>query len=371
MISRRRFLKMSAAGVLLLGASPMFAQGNLISGEYFLIGDGVRGDASLFGLTPYTSQPGRVRIWRFNQNEALEIKLPFLPHSFVAHPNNPHRVITFEKWGRHLAEIDLATISVVRVTQAERGRRFFGHGAHSGRFIYATQMDDKRGAGIVSVIDSADHKVVNEFETNGAFPHDCQWLPSTDTLLIVNSRRNNNQKTLDENFSSLVWMDSKTGECLKQLFIETKEFGYAHLAQSAAGFVVLSGSYDAPEGSSLPLLSTIHPDESVHLFDMLSNTQEHLQGEALGLYLDEQNDAVTVTLPRSSIIQVWNYRTGNLVHQIKADEPRGLAYSIEHHKLLASSAQTKKFLMLDNSLNGTHTALSLGGNGSHLYRLYM
>ena len=164
-------------------------------------------------------------------------------------------------------------------------------------------------------------------------------------------------------------MDAKTGKCLKQLFIETKEFGYAHLAQSAAGFMVLSGSYDVPEGSSLPLLSTIHPDESVHVLDMLDNTQERLQGEVLSLYLDEHNDEVTVTLPHSSAIQVWNYRTENLVHQIKTDEPRGLAYSIAHHKLIASSAQTKNFMMLDNSLNGTSTALGLGGNGSHLYRL--
>ncbi len=374
MISRRRFLWVSAASVagMLCGSSLLAAENNPIAGECFLIGDGVPGDASLFGLTTYSSRPGRVKIWRFGQDEVLEIKLPFLPHSFVAHPRAPHRVITFEKWGRHLAEIDLASMAMVRVTQAQSGRRFFGHGAHSGDSIYATQMDDDRGRGIVSVLDAANHKVMEEFETLGAFPHDCQWLPDSDTLLIVNSRRSGTQNRLSENFSSLIWMDAKTGKCLNQLFIKTQAFGYAHLAQSAEGFMVLSGSYLAPHGRAQPLLSVIRPDGVVQALNLASNSQAPLQGEALSLYLNEDDDQVTVTFPKSSRIQVWNYRTAEFIQQIKIGEPRGLAYSMERRALIASSAQTKDFLIVDKRLkltSATPAASNLGGNGSHLYRL--
>lgn len=371
MISRRRFLGMSAASAAGMWVAPtLFAgQDKPIPGECFLIGDGARGDASLFGTTPYSSQPGGAKIWRFGQKETVEIRLPFFPHSFVSNPNVPHRIITFEKWGRHLAEIDLKTMTVQRVTQAGAGKRFFGHGAHSGNYIYATQMDDAGGRGVVAVLESADHKVVQEFETRGAFPHDCQWLPGSDTLLIVNSRRSVTKGALPENFSSLVWMDAKTGKCLKQHFIETREFGYAHLAQSADGYMVLSGSYDNPQGGSQPLLSVINPDGSVQNLDLMHDAPEPIQGEVLSLYLDEHDAQVTATLPNASKIQVWNYRTGKFVRQIRVGEPRGLAYSTGQHKLLVSSAQTKSILMLDSSFNAVPVAQNLGGTSSHLYRL--
>lgn len=376
MISRRRFLEMfaSSAAAMLFGTSLFADQGlaerdSLIAGEYFLIGDGARGGESLFGLTPYSSQPGAVRIWRFGQGEVLEIKLPFFPHSFAAHPNASHRVITFEKWGRHLAEIDLATMSVVRVTQARSGRRFFGHGAHSGEYIYATQMADEGMRGIVSFMDSADHKVVHEFETQGAFPHDCQWLPGTNTLLIVNSRRSGKQEALPENYSSLVWMDAKAGKCLKQLFVETREFGYAHLAQSADGYMALSGSYDVPQGGSQPLLSVIRPDGSVHTLNIAASTHEQLKGEVLSLYLDAHDARLTATLPNAFKIQSWNYRTGKFIRQIKTGEPRGLSYSMGQRKLVASSVKTKGFLMLDNRLNAMPVASGFGGAGSHICRI--
>lgn len=377
MISRRRFLRASTASAagLLLG-TPFLAWSDVsraapvsISGEYFLVGDGARGGETLFGATPYTSRPGRVRLWRFGQERVLEIPLPFLPHSFVPHPDLPHRVVTFEKWGMHLAELDLKTLAVVRVTRAERGRRFFGHGVHAGRHIYATQMDDDRGRGLVSVLDAATHRVVREIETQGAFPHDCRWLPDPGALLVVNSRRTAARREADVNFSSVVWLDVETGKCLKQVFIETREFGYAHLTRSAEGFVVLAGSYDPPKGASRPLLSVVGPDGLVRVLRPAPNA---LKGEVLSLYLDETRSLVAATLPGSSRIQVWNYRTGELVRQIGLGEPRGLAYSSEKNRLLVTSARLSGFLTLDEhfvSPDPKAFAQGLGGNGSHLCRL--
>lgn len=348
---------------------PATAQGlvapvnSLNSGEYFLIGDGARGAASLAGSTPYSSLPGSVRIWQFGQRELRKISLPFFPHSFAAHPNEPQRIITFEKWGRHLAEIDLATLRVLRVTEAAPGKRFFGHGVHAGAYIYATQMDDAVGRGIVAVLDSSDHHVVHEFDTHGIFPHDCQYLAGSDTLLIVNSRHHRDSDRAN-NFSSLVWMDAKTGHCLKQVFILSKAFGYAHLAQSQDGYKVLSGSHDLTKGGSQPILAVLHPDDTVQVLDVGAGAQEKLSGEILSLFVDDVE--VTATLPNAGRIQVWNYRSGKFLRQYKMAEPRGLAYAPEQHKLLVSSALTKDLLRMDEL---QRVALGLGGNGSHLYQL--
>lgn len=350
------------------GIAAPFAHDAIAAGEYFLIGDGVRGRESLFGSTRYSAQPGRVRVWRFGQDRVLEIGLPFLPHAFVAHPDIPWRVISFEKWGRHLAEIDLKALAVVRVTPARPGVRFFGHGAHSGRYIYATQMDDARGRGLVAVMDAVNHELVREIETQGVFPHDCQWLPGSDTLLVVNSRRTRVQAKNSGNFSSVVWLDGKTGKCEKQIFVNTREFGYAHLARSAEGMVLLAGSYDVPDGGSQPLMSKVLPDGSIHVFDLKGFS---LRGEALGLYLNETDKLVAATFPVSSRIQIWNYVTEKFIRQIEAGEPRGLAYSTEANKLLVSSAQTRSFLTLEDHRMPADIATvapGFGGTGSHLFR---
>lgn len=305
------------------------------------------------------------------QDRVLEIGLPFLPHAFVSHPNLPQRVFAFEKWGRHLAEIDLKALAVVRVTQARPGVRFFGHGAHSGEYIYATQMDDARGRGLVAVMDTANHKLVRELETQGAFPHDCQWLPGSDTLLVVNSRRTPVQTQNSANFSSIVWLDVKTGRCEKQIFIKTREFGYAHLVRSAEDIVLLAGSYAVAGRGSQPLMSRLLPDGSVQAFDLAGFS---LRGEALSLYLNETDKLVVATFPGSSRIQVWNYATGKFIRQIEAGEPRGLAYSTEAKKLLVSSAQARSFLALEHHRmpSGVVTlAPGFGGTGSHLFRMYL
>jgi hypothetical protein len=375
-ISRRRFLQRTAAaaaGVIAgpsLPARPDAARaGAALGGECFLIGDGARAHASLFGAVPYTPQPGRIRIWRYGQERVAEIPLPFLPHAFAADPRDAQRVVTFEKWGRHMAEIDLKTMGVVRVTQAGPHRRFFGHGTHTGEYLYATQMDDKAGRGLVCVMDAASHKVLGEFDTRGAFPHDCHWLPGSNTLLVVNSRRSGERKQVHGNFSSVVWLDADSGACRKQIFIATREFGYAHLAHAADGYVVLAGSYDPPQGGSRPLLAAIRPDGAVRAFDLPA---AGLQGEALGLYLDEPDRLVAVTLPRAARIQIWNYASGKLQRQIELGEPRGLAYAQQQNTLLVSSARTRGFLGLDGHLAASDSrtfAPGMGGNGSHLLRL--
>jgi uncharacterized protein len=377
MISRRRFLQQSVSSLagLLYGPSIMLqssitlaAQNGLASGEIFLIGDGKRGSESLFGSSAYVPTPGRIRIWRFGQAQAMEIGLPFFPHSFASHPNAPHRVITFEKWGRHLAEVDLETLSVVRITQAKPGRRFFGHGAHAGKYFFATQMDDERGRGLVSVMDAANHTVVQEFETQGVFPHDCQWLPGTNTLLIVNSRRTHNRDEARGNHSSAVWLDVETGKCSKQIFIETPEFGYAHFTRSTDEFVVLAGSYEPAKGGSRPLLSVISPNGTAHALGL---SDIPLQGEALSLYLNEADKLVAATLPASSQIQVWNYLTGEFIRKIEIEEPRGLIHSTELDELLISSAGTNSLMVIDNKFTRSPKIIAprIGGSGSHLYRI--
>ncbi len=96
MNSRRRFLRTSAASAAgVFCGSSLFAWSDSSSaardawaaGEHFLNGDGARGSESLFGSVSYSSRPGRVKIWRFGQNNGLEINLPFL---HVDRINGPH-----------------------------------------------------------------------------------------------------------------------------------------------------------------------------------------------------------------------------------------------------------------------------------------
>ena len=167
----------------------------------------------------------------------------------------------------------------------------------------------------------------------------------------------------------MVWLDVETEKISKQIFIETPEFGYAHFARSSDGYIVLAGSYDTPKSGSQPLLSVINPDMSIRALQLPDNS---LRGEALSLYLNETEKLMVTTLPVASKVQIWNYQSGRFLRQIEIEEPRGLAHSTGQNKLLVSSARTNGFMALDSQLalrTANPFATSLGGSGSHLYRL--
>jgi len=372
--SRRQFLLLSALSVEgLFGTSNAYSTaGNRMEGEYFLLGDGVRGNETLSGGKRYISRPGRVIIWRYKQQLSEAVNLSFLPHSFAAHPAMPHRVVTFEKWGKHMAEVDLLTKRVVRVTQAPHGRRFFGHGVHAGQYIYATQMDDERGRGLVAVMDGVDHSVLYEYETQGVYPHDCQLQKDGTTLLLVNSRSHAGVNAPPDSRSSLVWMDMRSGTCLKQQFIGGGRYGYAHFVHTADEYIVLSGSHNLASGSSAPLLAIIRPDGSEQILDVEAAAAETLRGEVLSLFVDEHEGELFATLPNANRLQIWNYHGGKLLRQINFVEPRGLAYSDELKSVLASSAQDKKLYLPGQTGNKQSDMSPLpghAGNGSHIFRL--
>lgn len=372
MIPRRVFFH-SIAGSLLGLLSPNAAKAlpaghaNLESGELFLIGDGVRSGAMLPVATRSASHPGRVKVWRPGQRQTIAIPLPFFPHAFATRPSRPQRVFTFEKWGSHMAEIDLVDLTVVRITRAREGTRFFGHGVCSDEYVYVTQMDDVNKRGVICVMDAQSHAVVHEFNSLGTFPHDCQWLPDSNTLMVVNSR-GNAYAANKENRSSIVWLDALAGQCTRQVFVDTNEFGYAHLARSADGFVIVAGSYDRKQHDSRPLLSIFAPDSSLGILEL----SRSLRGEALSIYLDENRSLAAVSFPLSSCIQIWNYRTRELLAQIPLSEPRGVVHSTKLAKAIFSSATTKGFFKLDTEPGATiatSVASGVGGNGSHITRV--
>jgi hypothetical protein len=371
MITRRRFLELSAviaAGTLLPGLARA-ASGAGASDECFLLGDGQSGGATLAGAAPYASRPGAVKIFRPGSARIQEIPLPFFPHAFAPHPHVPGRVVTFEKWGRHIAELDIIGLRATRISMAPPGRRFFGHGAHGGDHIYASQMDDVNGRGLLAVLDSTSLRPLGEIETLGAFPHECQWQGDGSALVVVNSRKHSRASPQADNPSSLVWLDPHSGKCRKQHFVERAGTGYAHLAQSADGYYVVSGSQDQPHGGSNPLLAVLRPDDSVQALDTAGTAPHPLHGEILSLYLDRPSSSVVATFPGSSLVQTWNYRSGKLLAHASVPEPRGVIYSPFLHKLLVSSARERDLLALDNALHGRALVSTGMGTGSHLYRV--
>lgn len=333
--------------------------------EYLLLADGQNGGETLLGNAAYAPRPGAIRIWRSGQKRADQIALPFFPHAFAAHPEIPQRVVTFEKWGRHLAEVDLLELRTIRVTESAPKRRFFGHGAHDGKHIYVSQMDDTHHRGLVAVLDAETHKLVGEIETGGAFPHECRWLPDRKTLLVLNSRSRGLAEQSEENPSVLSWVNTATGKCTEQRAIRGAPSGFAHFVRSQDGLIMLAGVYDGRDGAQ-PLLGVLQKDGSLKMLDVAAGGRP-LRGEVLNLHLYEDHNTLIATLPSASLIQKWNYLTGKLQGQIQLAEPRGLAWSQELGSLLVSAAGTQELNVLGESLENVRPVLGGAGRGSHLF----
>jgi len=124
----------------------------------------------------------------FGTGEIALTPTDFLPHGIAIDPNNPNRLVTFQKIGVGCCEIDLAARRVTRTIAPNEGRWFYGHGAFSndGKLLYSTETINSEERGVIGVRDGVTFEYLGEFPTFGENPHDCHLIEDGRVLLVTN-----------------------------------------------------------------------------------------------------------------------------------------------------------------------------------------
>jgi hypothetical protein len=334
------------------------------------------------------SVPGHLLVWSFEGGVENSIEIPFLGHQILPHPKSPERVFVFEKWGTHVAEVNIRSGQILGLIEAGEARRYFGHGAysHDCKRIYATQMNDADEKGMISVIDVATHRQIAEFPSGGVYPHECRMHPTQDALYVMNLYARGCSRMTGEtheqfqanpdNGSILQLIDLNTGKVLRETKMKNTFSGYAHFDLLKSGAMVTGGVPDGDVPAPVAYIDaagTPFPLEIPPQFDV-----RDFHSEALSILADERNSTVTITFPETDRIHVWDYRTRKHLHSIAFKAPKAVARSerqgvllltIGHeHRRTLEFLDDKVYSEQDSRFSSVPTANAIG---SHFTRIVL
>lgn len=354
--------------------------------NYLVIGDGT--DESPQG-NPYlnvTSRPGRVLFLNAAILEAKEtpdaksadslirIELPFRPHGVTQNPKLDTQFAAFEKWGQHAAIFNLADRSG-SILLKDKSCRFFGHGvfATSGEKVFAAVYCDRRARGFVAVYSAKDGKKLSEYDSGGAFPHDCQ-LDSLGRIMVIHRR---GRLKTQEQENVLSWLDQDTGRVIDRLVLPSFGEGVLyHFRQFEDGWVVASGAAERESATKPGFVLAISPPKEgtqaseAKRFQRLDPATKGLMGESLSLesYRLAEKSVVVVTNPVANSVHYWDFRQNKLIATQELESCRGVLENAG--QLLLTSGLTRSLWTRGSEKNELREIKQLAGkfgNGSHLH----
>ncbi len=320
------------------------------------------------------SRPGRLCMLDVEANEVTFVKLPFLGHIVNQHPLNPKHVFTFEKWGHKSALIDVRDKKILTITESSENHEFFGHmlfnadGTHFVDSEYAAQQP----VGRLAIRDSSTMKMVDAFSSYGAWPHDTYSPDNGKTIMVANGGHGDSK-------SNISWVDFASGKLLHQLDMEAGNYvDYQHVIMSHDGWLCIAGK---SKKQTAELIKFVSPDGRAYSPDIPKDLMVKMRDETLSMTLLGKSGLMAITIPKSNVVLVINYKTQKLIEAIAIDYPKGVLPSIDPRDndltLLINLGKTRELLSVkmgaDHKSPATHHVVQnlFGGVGSHMTRMYI
>jgi len=395
--SRRDFLKIGTASVALAvgGSALWWGSRSMLAPnlrEYLMLCDTTK-DVPVDKNPVRVTNPGWVRALDVQSGESFSIDLPFFGHTVDGNPAKPGHVVTFEKWGKRAALIDMKQRSVLSQFSSSDNSLFFGHGAFTpdGSTLITTEDTYDRNGGVLVFRDAKTLKVLDQVQSGGTRPHECRLINDGKTLLVTNQGN-------DLSLPSIVWLDTATGDLKQKVTFDEKVpgnypvqlyGGFGHLDASydnwvCASSVVSTGTKETRDDPSFKeelygALVFVSPEGKAYYPDLPLDLTKRMRGEALSVAILGKSGLMAVTFPAANMILVFEYKTQRLVQVIDTPRPTGVIMSLSpkdnDHTMLVENAKDKSLLSIVATEGGSPktdvVTKTFGGNGSHMHRIYM
>ncbi|MBY0427775.1 MAG: DUF1513 domain-containing protein [Alphaproteobacteria bacterium] len=387
MPSRRKFLKTGASVMALAAAyaaglmpnnliTPAQAQEATPKGREYIMtchSPAERYTHKELSLTQ-KSRPSFVNVLDVAANETAYIDIPFLGHIINQHAVNPAYVMTFEKWGHKSAMVDVKNKKIVTMMESSKDHEFFGHmhfnedGSHFANSEYSAHHP----VGRLAIRDSSTMKMMDAYSSYGAWPHDIFSPDNGKTLIVANGGHGDSQ-------SNISWVDFASGKLKHQLVMEAGHYvDYQHVTMSHDGWMCIAGKTKVK--NSIKLIQFVSPDGEVYSPDIPKDLMVRMTDETLSMTLLEKSDLLAITIPKSNVVLVINYKTQKLVEALIVDFPKGVLPTLDpaddNNGLLVSLGKEKELvstkIQYDQKPPVTHLVKDrFGGAGSHITRIYI
>lgn len=331
------------------------------------------------------TNPGSVKWLDVAAQKTNKIDLPFYGHTAIQNPAHPHQAVTFEKWGRRGAMIDIREESVIASTEAADNNVFFGHAAFSadGQFLLVTEESYERDNGQLLLRNAADFDILKSLSTAGRRPHDCQLLKDNKTILVANEGHR-------EFKPSLAWIEWESEKLLHKIefnpwvpghFKSPRFGGFSHFAVSHDNWICCGGVsreiVDGKIGSRYAIIGFVSPKGHVYYPDLPIELTSQMKGEALSIAMLGNSGLVAITISLGGMCLVFDYKTQRLLTNITAPNCRGVAPSLHHtnghHSVLLSSKQglTTAEFSINSDVHSSLLSRDFFGGGAHITRTYI
>lgn len=330
--TRRDFLKLSAASFAALAGG--FYAPNVLGQTYdrsafagAAAGKGREYIAWAEGVAYEATGQGAILALDVASGDTVSVPVTFFGHIVNQNPVRPRQLVSFERWGRQGALVDLLDRKVIARAEASDSNMFFGHAVFNaeGSILITTEDDFHVPQGKLVLRDAATLKIIQKMDSYGLRPHECRSPDQGKTVMVVNGGYQNAAP-------NLTWIDVQSGKLVSQIELGApNHVMYTHCDISPDHWICVAGTYNItglPNKEFEELVVFISPDGRVLKpalpKDIMRKIQQTTIQEALSIAFLGQSDLAAITIPYSNMVLVFDYKKQNLVEVVTLQHPQGV-----------------------------------------------
>jgi hypothetical protein len=298
----------------------------------------------------------------------------FLPginsaHSVVAVRSSKARprLVVIPKHAKQAIIIDPFEGRVLANFNSTKDRDFFGHGTCSedGQFIFCSESAKDRPDGLISVRNSVDGKLVDQFPSYGQNPHEMMMLNRDKTLLVANAGPLDYDTSRDgRERTSMAFIDLKSGKLDQRLLSKTPNVKLAHFARTQSGQIFVGGVPGTNKDKTPARVMTSNGKDDLQELPIPRIVNQVLANETLSVVANDK--IVAASMPFCDRVLVWDTQSLKFNCAIEVKHPTGLCI---RDSALFVGADLGQLIELDigsaRSL-GPRFPNALAGNQTHI-----
>ena len=241
----------------------------------------------------------------------FKISVPERAHDSFYNPITHQAVYFGRSPSRTIYIVDMIGKCLSTTVTAMSNRHFYGHGImdKQHRYLYAVENDIKNNRGCIGIYDVAyRYKRVGELSTYGVGPHQALLLSDNQTLVVANggllAASSQPKKNLNEDSfeSSLVYINSKTGELLGRYQTKYTQLSLRHLTRSGDDRIYV-GAQSYRDTETPLIFSHVSGEDLLPLNadDIIWKSHNHYTAS-----LALSGSCLSVSSPRGNVVSFWN-----------------------------------------------------------------
>ena len=299
--------------------------------------------------------------WTTSQKSPQTQLSGFRGHGVSQHPLRQSNVIMFgRRPSQQLIEVNLVTGQVEAAVDCQADRHLFGHGCFSadGKKLFTTEADLKTGQGKIVVRDSNTYQPITEYDSYGIGPHEIKLMSDQITLVVANggihTRPETGRKKLNlvSMFSTLTYIDSRTGKLLEAISVEEPKSSIRHLdvAQDGSVAIAIQLQRKAAGHNNIVALTGVHQrGKSIRLFDAPETLLAKMNDYVGSVAINNQTRIAGFACPKGNLVAFWDMDKGNLVGYHAFNDACGVAVTADQkHFVTSSSVGQLRFIHADS-----------------------